>query len=299
MRVLVTGSSGLIGTTICHKLVEEGIQPVTMDIRISPHPDFQPVYKDINNIKEIKRATEDVEGIIHLAAVSQVAKGEKNPSLCWKTNFHGTVNVINAISTKSNNPWLIYASSREVYGKPNILPVSETHPINPINVYGKTKASAEKSVRDSPIPSIILRYSNVYGSVHDHETRVIPAFMKAALLNKPLRVDCRDHIFDFTYVDDAAEATILGMKALASNTFEGVTEFNVSSGEGYSLSQLVDIIAEVTEREVKTIQGEKRDYDVGKYIGDASKITKMLNHKCEISLRDGLTRLCSQYQALI
>ena len=140
MKILVTGSSGLIGTAVCRRMFERGFEPVTMDIRQSSDPDFQPQFTDINDTYEVMRAVKDVHGIIHLAAVSRVIDGEKNPDLCRKTNIQGSNNILYALSDSQCHPWVIYGSSREIYGEPENIPVPEIHSINPINIYGETKA---------------------------------------------------------------------------------------------------------------------------------------------------------------
>ncbi len=298
MKILITGSSGLIGTSVCRKMFERGFEPITMDLRQSPDPDFQPQFTDINDPNEVKKAIKDVQGVIHLAAISRVIDGEKYPSLCRKTNIYGSENIFKAATESSLHPWVIYGSSREIYGEPETIPVYETHPVNAINVYGETKVHTENNLRSSRgINSIIFRYSNVYGSVYDHKTRVIPAFMRGALLDQPLRVDCPNHVFDFTYVQDVAEATVRGAEALINDRIQGCTTFNVSPGIGTSLTELVNIVAGVTGKEVTTVPGIKRDYDVGQYIGDSSHLKKVLGYQCQTSLLKGLQLLYEDYLA--
>ena len=299
MKILITGSSGLIGTAICQKIYEKGFEPVTMDIKPSHNPEFQPQFSDINDPIEVKKAIKEVQGVIHLAAVSRVIDGERHPTLCRKTNIHGSDNIIKEAEKSPRHPWVIYGSSREIYGEPTYVPVPETHTLTPINVYGETKAHTENNLRQqatqSEVNSIIFRYSNVYGSVFDHKTRVIPAFMRAALNDQPLRIDCSDHIFDFTYIEDVAEATLLGVEGLSNGVIEGCHEFNVSPGVGTSLLELVELISKVTEKEVTTVPGQRRDYDVGRYIGDVSKLEKILGYRCQTTLMEGLGRLNTDY----
>ena len=298
MKILVTGSSGLIGAAVCNKLAKRGFDPIPMDIRKSPDPVFQPQFHDVTDPHEVMRALKDVRGVIHLAAVSRVIDGENNPELCTKTNIQGSNNLLKAVAESPQHPWIIYGSSREVYGEPEKVPVPETYPLNPINVYGETKAETEKNLRQQSLGglnSIILRYSNVYGSIHDHKTRVIPAFMRAALNEQPLRVDCPGHIFDFTYREDVADATTKAAEALSNGAIEGCEEFNVSPGVGTSLSDLVELVSDVTGKEVQTIQGDRRDYDVGQYIGDVKKLQDTLGYRCITSLEDGLSRLRDDY----
>jgi len=294
MKILVTGSSGLIGNAICEKLSERRITPITMDINSSPNPKFHPKFSDVRDIVEVSRALKNVEGVIHLAAVSRVIDGEKNPTLCTSTNIQGTNNILDVLTKTDPYPWVIFGSSREVYGEPIAFPVSEDHPLNPMNVYGETKKESETRIQEKVfshnIDSVIFRYSNVYGSIYDHPTRVIPAFMWAALKDQPLRIDCPDHIFDFTFIDDTVEATMCGVEALAHGSSRGVRKYNVSPGIGTSLMELVDIISGVTGKELITVPGRRREYDVGKYYGDVKALETDLGYKCSTSIKTGLTK---------
>jgi len=194
----------------------------------------------------------------------------------------------------------VYGSSREVYGEPKNIPVAETHPLKPINIYGDTKVEAEKLLTEAYMrhnaAAIIFRYSSVYGSVYDHQTRVIPAFIQGALREEALRVDYPEHVFDFTYVSDAAEATIMGMEALSEGKITGIETLNVSPGCGTSLKELVILVGEVTGKKTITFRGEKRSYDVGRYVGDVHKLAAVLGYSCKTDLKEGLTRLCSEYK---
>ena len=300
MKVLVTGSSGLIGSAVCQFLAAKGHDPVTMDVRPSPIKDFSPRFHDVTNLEELRKAVKNIDGIIHLAAVSRVIDAQRNPALCHTVNVEGTKRILTALSELQDPPWFVYGSSREVYGEPKSIPVAETHPLKPINIYGDSKVEAEKLLTETYMrhnaAAIIFRYSSVYGSVYDYQTRVIPAFIQGALIGEPLRVDCPEHVFDFTYVSDAAEATIMGVEALKEGKITGIETLNVSPGRGTSLKELVILVGEVTGKETITFRGEKRSYDVGRYVGDVHKLAAVLGYSCKTDLKEGLTRLCSEYK---
>ena len=104
----------------------------------------------------------------------------------------GTENVITAALAAPRRPWLLTASSREVYGEPAHIPVVENDTIAPVNVYGRSKMACEEVMlagRQEGLRGAILRLANVYGSIHDHPDRVIPAFCRAAALGAPMRVE--------------------------------------------------------------------------------------------------------------
>ncbi|WP_237342932.1 NAD-dependent epimerase/dehydratase family protein [Wolbachia endosymbiont of Folsomia candida] len=159
MRVLITGSAGLIGSALMEKLEKQGYEVINCDIRLRDNP-LSFFSEDI--IPLLTKCT----GVIHLAAISRVVHGELYPELCQKVNVDGTMKLLELCKSLSNKPWFIYASSREVYGEQKELPVTESSSISPINNYAKGKAFVEEQVtnlKDFNFNIAILRFSNVYG----------------------------------------------------------------------------------------------------------------------------------------
>ena len=117
MRILVTGSSGLIGRKLVAVLLAEGLQVVRYDLSTG---------QDICDPVQMTQALAGCDGVIHLAAVSRVAWGETDPSLCRHVNVTGTAVLLQALLAQPKAPWIVFASSREVYGDPAALPVAET-----------------------------------------------------------------------------------------------------------------------------------------------------------------------------
>lgn len=271
-----------------------------MDIRPDPQTRKRADFENILDQSELSSAVEGVNGIIHLAAVSRVIDAERNPPLCYKTNIIGLKNLITATRKQEDKPWIIFASSREIYGEPKSFPVNEDHPLQPINYYGRCKQTAEamlQGVAIDGITSVILRLSNVYGSAYDHPTRVIPAFLTGALKRTVLRVDSSEHVFDFTHVKDVTAALTTVAYALITSKLEQNTIFNLSPGKGTSLLQLVDYIREITGKNIETVNGGERNYDVSRYIGDSTKIWKGLGFRCKIDIKEGLRLLQDEYLA--
>jgi len=288
--VLVTGSSGLIGSVACSMLENKGCNVITMDTRINPTNYAKPDFRNLLDSNELSGAVKNVDGIVHLAAVSRVIDAQVNQELCRLTNVEGLRNLIYCAKKQVKTPWIVFASSREIYGEPEYLPVNEDHLLKPINVYGNCKKLAEEKLTDpvTSIPAIIFRYSNVYGSPFDYPTRVIPAFLWGTLTETPLRVDSPSHVFDFTHVKDAAGAIVAAVEKLTSDEFEGHKIFNLSTGKGTSLTQLIDVLKDLTGKELETVAGKNRDYDVSRYIGDCRKVKRELGFQCQISLKEGL-----------
>ena len=207
-RVLVTGSRGLVGRRLCASLRNDGFSVKELDLlgRGANHG-------DLTRLADIETAIQGCAGVVHLAAVSRVVWGQRDPDLCWRTNVTGLQNLVHAALAQSSRPWILFSSSREVYGQAPSLPVAETTALNPLNVYARSKAEGERVVlnaRSQGLQTAVVRLSNVYGCTKDHADRVIPAFGRAAVEGSPLRVEGSNHTFDFTHVNDV----VRGLRAL-------------------------------------------------------------------------------------
>ncbi|GAG77027.1 unnamed protein product, partial [marine sediment metagenome] len=140
MKILLTGSSGFIGSALKQLFEEKSIEIVPFDIKDNP-------ISDVRDFNVLQSKTVGIDGIIHLAAVSRVKQAHENPLECIETNIGGIVNVLESARTllsEDKRPWVIFASSREVYGEPAKLPVYETSNRKAINVYGVSKLSGEE-----------------------------------------------------------------------------------------------------------------------------------------------------------
>lgn len=295
MKILVTGSEGLIGASVCKNLKKLKLDPVHFDKKFSLD---HPYNGDILNKKKLEAVVADCAGIIHLAAVSRVIWGEQNPELCWRTNYEGTLSVVESALSSSKSPWILYASSREVYGNPSVLPATEETPYDPINIYGESKMEAEKVVLDARkkgINTAIVRYSNVYGSLHDHHDRVIPAFCKAAATGSPIRVDGSSHSFDFTYIDDVVEGTLKVVAQLVEGK-DQLPPFHFTTGRETTLGEAALMANKAGKKDSKIIEALPRNYDVPNFCGDSSKTRALLEWEPKISIEEGIERLTRLFQ---
>jgi UDP-glucose 4-epimerase len=292
--ILITGSKGLIGNALKKQLYTLGFQVKGIDIAYPPshleHGDFQ----DKELLKEL---ASDCVGIVHLAGVSRVIAGEKNPSLCWNSNVEGTQKVLDTVKGLTSNPWFIYASSREVYGQPAELPVKEDAPLLPLNIYARSKAAAEELVlnyRKQGLQTAIVRFSNVYGSTEDHPDRVIPAFCKAAAFGGTIRIEGGHHIFDFTYIDDVIAGIIRVVDKLQSGCFD-LPSLHLVSGQGTSLLQAAEMAKSVSKKPIKFLYAPSRTFDVGSFYGDPALSNRLLNWRAKIGIEEGITRLVKDF----
>jgi len=203
-KIAVTGSSGLIGRELVRQLKEQH-ELVEIDIEIDEKG------HDIANAAAVAQLTASCSGIIHLAAVSRVAEAQDFPLRTWASNVTGTHNILDAAVNSKTQPWVIHASSREVYGNQPRKAIPEDTPMTPLNIYGRSKAAGEGLVygaQDAGANVAILRFANVYGDIYDYSDRVIPAFSRAAVNGTPLRVDDATVCMDFTHVVDVSKGVV-------------------------------------------------------------------------------------------
>ena len=293
-RICVTGSEGLVGSALVQALERQGYAVNRLDVRL---PDGDPGSGSVVDADAVRRQVDDCDGIIHLAALSRVVWGERDPEGCWATNVTGTRNVVEAAAASPRRPWILFSSSREVYGQPARLPVREDAPLAPLNIYGRSKVAGEElmgEARRSGLRAAVVRLSNVYESTSDHDDRVIPAFARAAAQGAPMRVDGRDHTFDFTHLDD----TVRGLLALTQALRAGERELppiHLAAGHATTLGELAEIANRMGGCRSTIVEAPPRSYDVATFVGDPGRAAELLNWRAAIAVEDGVRMLVEQF----
>lgn len=287
-KILVTGSAGLIGSSVTKKLRRNGHEVVDCDIRFIDNP--LSFFSDL-----IQPIIEECDGIIHLAAISRVIHGQQYPELCQKVNMEGTKKFLEYYKNLSHKPWLIYGSSREVYGEQELLPVSEDATYNPVNKYAEGKVAIENIVNNlgsSGFNTTILRFSNVYGGLVDHHDRVIPAFCLNALQNETIRIDGKECVFDFTYIDDVVDGILLTVdKMINSKKIDSAIHFTAC--RGCNLEELANIVLKISGSNSLVEYKPPRNFDVSRFYGDFSNAQKLLGWTPKHSLEEGIEKFIS------
>ncbi len=292
-RILITGSSGLVGSALKSALEARRFEVTGLDIQATGSDSG-----DVRNIDHVCRAVDRCDGVVHLAAVSRVLWGERDPDLCRETNIGGLRNINDAIQRQKKSPWLIFASSREVYGQPEALPVSEDTQLRPLNVYGHSKFTGEQLIntaRCTGLRASTVRLSNVYGNTDDHADRVVPAFARGAVTGQPLRVDGAENTFDFTHIDD----TIRGFVALVDHMMGGgnaLPPIHFLTGQPTTLQQLAEMAIDIADTASEILYAPPRSYDVAKFYGDPARAHDLLGWSPQVTLREGLTRLINDFR---
>jgi len=298
MKILITGSSGLIGSALKDFFKDKDIDIVEYDIRDDPK-------QDVRDLEHVFSRVKNVEGIIHLAAVSRVKIAFENPSQCVEVNIGGTENILEAARRKSatNNgksPWIVFASSREVFGEPKHLPVTETSPRSPINIYGVAKVAGEDLCRiytkDYGLRTRVLRFSNVYSSVHDQLDRVVPTFILRAAKNEDIIIHGRGgETFDFTYIDDTVQGIWRCVQEISHASSLEFDDFNICRGKPVTLRELAEIVIEETKSKSSIIHQEARFYDVKIFYGDPKKAMERLGFSPRIDIRKGISLAVEEF----
>jgi UDP-glucose 4-epimerase len=282
MRWLVTGGAGFIGSHVVDALIADaGGEVVVLDNfsrgrreHLARHLNNCAVTildGDIRDPRTVEYACEGVDFVLHLAARSNVIGSEQHMRETCETNITGTLNLLSA-SLEAGVEKFVFASSREVYGDPQSLPVREDAALAPKNVYGASKMSAEaycSVFRQRGLDVRVLRLSNVYGP-RDSD-RVIPIWLERACRGLPLEVFGGRQILDLIWVDFVVEALIRA--ALLPSLSEPV---NVGSGQGVPIlllgERLLEVIGSTSQMELLTA----RDQEVVGYTADVTRMRRLL-----------------------
>jgi nucleoside-diphosphate-sugar epimerase len=291
-RILVTGAAGLIGRALAPVLRRAGFGVVPFDRASDP-------MRDVTDTDHLRDGLSGIDGVIHLAAVSRVAEGERDPDLCRRTNVDAIRTLLRLAMEEGKAPWFIQASSREVYGQQEIQPVAEDAPLLPCNVYARTKVEGERltdAARASGMATAILRFSNVFGDTLDHADRVVPAFARAAAWGGTVRVDGSDCAFDFTHVSDVADGVLRVVQRLSGGD-RTLPPIHLVSGRQTSLGALADLAGGFGAG-VTRVEAPARNFDIHRFVGDPRRAEALLGWRATTPLEAGLARLVNDYRAI-
>lgn len=304
-RILVTGAAGLIGSAVLKLLRAAGLRVLALDLRT---PRSAPgVSGDFLDRATLEPLLEEVDGVLHFAAVSRVIDGERDPERCWRVNAEGTGQLLDLAAKSPRRPWVVYASSREVYGQQDALPVPEDAPLRPKNIYARSKAEAERlmgAARAAGMRNAIVRFSNVYGTTHDHADRVVPAFARAAAAAQTgsreagVRVDGAQCTFDFTHVADVADGVMRVVRRLRDGETT-LPPIHFVSGRQTSLGELATLAASVGGPSLRVTEAPARGFDVHRFAGDPARAAALLGWRATTPLDQGFARLAAEFRGML
>ncbi len=291
--VLVTGSEGLVGGALRARLNARGHEAVGLDLRSAGNE-----YGDVRHPGRVREAIAGCSGVVHLAAVSRVVWAERAPDECRSINIGGVRCVLEAASEQPARPWVLFASSREVYGQPRRLPATEDTLLSPVNVYGRSKVEGERLVEEARaggLRTATVRLSNVYGSALDHADRVVPAFARAAVEGSAIRIDGAECTFDFTHVDDTVRGMVAAIDRLEAG--ETLPPVHLLTGTPTTLRELAAMAMALAGRRVPVLEAPPRAFDVSRFHGDPSRARELLGWETRVDLRDGVAWLVRDLRA--
>lgn len=299
MKVLVTGGAGYIGCHTVKILLERGYEPIIFDNLSTGHKELLPggifILGDLREKKKILKVIKkyEIEAVIHFASLIQVGESYKNPRLYYTYNLITTLNLFDAM-LEAGVKKLVFSSSAAVYGDPQFIPITEDHPLNPMNPYGQTKAFIEKILADlgraHGLSYVSLRYFNAAGAdvdgqrgeLHDPETHLIPNIM-LHLLNKKHYFELYGDDFptpdgtairDYIHVLDLAEAHVSSLKLMKKKPIQEV--FNLGTGQGYSVREIIERVESMTGKKVKIKIRPRRQGDVPILMASREKAARQL-----------------------
>jgi UDP-glucose-4-epimerase GalE len=307
MRVLVTGGSGYIGSHAVRALVRHGHQVVIYDNLSTGHAglseDFPLVCGDIADQSKLERCLENVDLVMHFAGSAYVGESVQNPHKYFENNVQSGLRLVDSL-LKCEVKKIVFSSSCAVYGTPQLLPIVESSPKEPINPYGDTKLFFERVLaayaHSHGLRYAALRYFNAAGAsedgtigeCHDPETHIIPLALRAALgsgsslkvFGNSLPTPDGTCVRDFIHVEDLAQAHVRAAEYLESGGT--VTALNLGTGRGTSLRELLREIERVTGCPVPHRLADARFGDPPALYADPARAQEVLGWRAEHDLAD-------------
>ncbi|MEO0386160.1 MAG: UDP-glucose 4-epimerase GalE [Pseudomonadota bacterium] len=297
--ILVTGGAGYIGSHACKALADAGHVPVTYDNLSTGWEDavkFGPF--EAGELSDRARldavlARHQPEAVMHFAALSDVGQSVREPGLYWRNNVAGSMTLLDAV-TAAGTPRFVFSSTCATYGEQDGVTLDESCAQNPINAYGGSKRAVEDMLRDyaraSGLAHVSFRYFNVAGAdperqVGEHhrpETHLIPVALDAVRGRRDKLTifgtdyDTRDGtcVRDYVHVMDLVDAHIRGLDYLAKGGTE--TVFNLGTGDGFTVREVLETVAEVTDSAVPAVEGPRRPGDCTALVSGSRRAAELL-----------------------
>jgi UDP-glucose 4-epimerase len=304
MHILVTGSSGTIGTRLCERLLDAGHEVTGIDwesCKWQERVDDLTIICDLRDEKAVHnlRLPEGIDVVVHLAANARVYELVEHPERA-RDNFLTLFNTLE-LARKRGIKRFCFASSRESYG--NIPAEKYTEDLvrveNCESPYTASKVGGEALVqaysRCYGIDQITFRFSNVYG-MYDDSIRVVPLFLRLAGKNEALTVFGKEKCLDFTYIDDCVGGIIAALELF--ETAKNDT-YNLAFGEGTTILKLAETAKELMGSSAAIQLGEPRTGEVVRYIADISKAKKAFGYDPKTSFEEGIRKSVEWYKKVL
>lgn len=312
-RVLVTGGLGFIGSNLARRLVRLGAQVTLVDSLI---PEYGGnlrnlaglqgrVHLNISDVRDrhsLPVFVRDQDYLFNLAGQTSHMDSMNDPETDLEINARAQLSILEACRRYNPGIRVVFASTRQLYGRPDSLPVDERHPLRPVDVNGINKLAGENYHllyhQVHGIRSTVLRLTNTIGPrmrIKDARQTFVGVWIRALLEDAPFEVWGGEQLRDFTYVDDCVEALLLA----AASEEAGGKVFNLGGPPPVSLLRLAEILVEVNgggKFQVRSFPADRKKIDIGDFYADWRLIQETLGWRPRTSLRAGLKRTLAFYR---
>ena len=303
MAILVLGGAGYIGSHTVYELIDAGREVVVADnlitgFKAAVHPKAQFYQIDLREREQLDRLfeQEEIEGVIHFAASSQVGESMSKPLKYYENNLWGTTVLLQSMVAHGVDK-IVFSSTAATYGEPERVPILESDKTQPTNCYGETKLAMEKLMRWTgiahPLHYVALRYFNACGAhvsgkigeAHDPETHLIPLILQVPLGKREIISIFGDDyptkdgtcVRDYIHVSDLAQAHILALDYLMKGGENDV--FNLGNGVGFTVKEVIDVARSVTGHPIPAEIVPRRTGDPAQLVASSQKARTVLGWK--------------------
>ena len=297
--ILIVGGAGYIGSHVNKELNKRGYETVIFDNLSYGHEDFvkwgnfeQVDLEDIERLRELF-CKYPVDAVMHFAAFTYVGESVEDPQKYYMNNLKNTLNLLQ-VMLEFDVKYFVFSSTCATYGNPLKIPITEDHPQNPINPYGRAKLMVENVLEDYShaygLKYVALRYFNAAGAdvdgeigeLHDPETHLIPLILDAASGEREdIKIFGTDYntpdgtcIRDYVHVTDLADAHIKALEYLKNG---GKSDFfNLGNGNGFSVREVIETARKITGKNIKAVEDVRRPGDPPVLVGSSKKAREIL-----------------------
>lgn len=301
MNILVTGGAGYIGSATADALLKSGHTVTVYDSLVTGHREAVPagakfIYADLGDSHALAEAMSsgNFEAVMHFAAFIEAGESMKDPGKFFRNNFSNSLQLMEA-AVKAGVKKLVFSSTAAVYQSSD-EPLSEDSPVEPANVYGQTKLMTEQALdwyrRVYGLGYAALRYFNACGAVsgrgeaHQPETHLIPRVLQVALRQaESVMIYGTDYptsdgtcIRDYVHMADLVTAHLLALEALNGHR---QLVYNLGSGRGYSVREVIETAREVTGHPIPAVEAPRRSGDSARLVASSQKISRELGWEPE------------------
>ncbi len=306
-KVLITGGLGFIGSNLARRLVDLGAHVTLVDSLVPQYGGhrfnidgledrLQVNISDVRDPYSLRTHVTGQDFLFNLAGQTSHLDSMEDPFTDLDINCRAQLSILETCRQCNPKARIVFASTRQIYGRPDQLPVDESHPLRPVDVNGINKLAGEfyhRLYHDVyELPTCVLRLTNTYGPrmrIKDARQTFVGVWIRLLLEGQPFEVWGGRQLRDFTYVDDCVEALLLA----AVRPQAAGQVFNLGGGEVTSLVDLARLLVELNGRGQfvqREFPAERKRIDIGDYYADDGLIRRTLGWQPKVALRDGLNR---------